>query len=250
MTKTHKGVHTEFARLAMNDPPPLYCEKSALELALRVLIIDGHPDAGRLTGSLLDHYEASLPPATTVERISVRDLSFDPNLRRGYSTDQPWEADLERVGAALDACDHLVVGFPLWWGGEPMLLKGLLDRILLPGFAFRYRRDSPFWDRLLTGRSADVMITMDTPPWYLRLIYGDPVSRRWRRQVLGFCGFSPLRILRFGPTRRGRAAQHIDTWRSQVAKAAVSADGLKRGTKRPALAGRSAFPEAISERQS
>lgn len=111
-----------------------------MELPLRVLILDGHPDEQRLVSSLLDHYAASLEPDATVQRIAVRDLAFDPNLRRGYGTDQAWEPDLEQVGAALDACDHLVVGFPLWWGGEPMLLKGLLDRILLPGFAFRYRR--------------------------------------------------------------------------------------------------------------
>ncbi len=69
-----------------------------------------------------------------------------------------------------------------------MLLKGLLDRILLPGFAFRYHRANPFWDKLLSGRSADVIVTMDTPPWYLRLLYGDPVSRRWRHQVPASAG--------------------------------------------------------------
>lgn len=217
---------------------------------MHLLILDGHPDEQRLVSSLLDHYAASLEADVTVHRIAVRDLAFDPNLRRGYGADQAWEPDLERVGAALNACDHLVVGFPLWWGGEPMLLKGLLDRILLPGFAFRYHRSNPFWDRLLAGRSADVLITMDTPPWYLRAIYGDPVSRRWRRQVLGFCGFQPVRILRFGPTRRGEAAKRIDGWRTQVAQAAATAAALKRGAKQPALPGRAAFADAVAERQS
>ena len=217
---------------------------------MHVLILDGHPDERRLVSSLLDHYATSLDVGSTIQRIAVRDLAFDPNLRRGYGSDQVWEPDLQRVGAALDTCDHLVVGFPLWWGGEPMLLKGLLDRILLPGFAFRYHRDDPFWDRLLVGRSADVLVTMDTPPWYLRAIYGDPVSRRWRRQVLGFCGVHPIRMLRFGPTRRGAAAKRIDGWRAQVAQAAVTAPALKRGMKRPVLPGRTAFAEAVAERRS
>lgn len=220
------------------------------KLSLHILIIDGHPDAGRLTGGLLDHYAASLPSDVTVQRIAVRDLVFDPDLRHGYQSDQPREADLERVMAALDACDHLVVGFPLWWGGEPARLKGLLDRILLPGFAFRYRRHGPFWDRLLTGRSADVIVTMDTPPWYLRLVYGDPVVRRWRRQVLGFCGIHPLRFIRLGPTRRGGAAKNIEIWRAAVGKAAATAGGLRRGTKNASPAGRVAFAEAVAERKS
>ena len=221
-----------------------------MELPLHVLILDGHPDEQRLVSNLLDHYAVSLGPDATVQHITVRDLAFDPNLRRGYGADQAWEPDLERVGAALDGCDHLVVGFPLWWGGEPMLLKGLLDRILLPGFAFRYHRNNPFWDRLLAGRSADVLVTMDTPPWYLRAIYGDPVSRRWRRQVLGFCGFRPIRFLQFGPTRRGEAAKRIGGWQAQVARAAATAAALKRGAKQAVLPGRAAFAEAVVERQS
>jgi putative NADPH-quinone reductase len=131
-----------------------------------------------------------------------------------------------------------------------MLLKGVLDRILLPGFAFRYHRDDPFWDRLLAGRSADVIITMDTPPWYLRLVYGDPVARRWRRQVLGFCGFSPIRVLRLGPTRRGNAGKSIARWQSRIAKAAKTAAHLRRVAKSVGAARRTEFADAVVERQS
>ena len=217
---------------------------------MRVLIIDGHPDAGRLVSALLDRYVTSLPPAVATQRIAVRDLVFDSILRRGYSADQDWEPDLREAGAAISLCDHLVVGFPLWWGGEPALLKGLLDRLILPGFAFRYHRQNLFWDRLLAGRSADVIVTMDTPPWYLRTIYGDPVGRRWRRQILGFCGFDPVRIYRFGPTRRGQAAKRIAGWHRQVAEAAKTAPSLKRAAKHDVLPGREAFAAAIDERLS
>ena len=216
---------------------------------MRFLLIDGHPDEGRLVSGLLSHYAASLPAADAVESIALRDLAFDPNLRRGYDAEQPWEPDVRRVAAAVDACDHLVFAFPLWWGGEPMLLKGLLDRLLVPGFAYRYRKNSQFWDRLLAGRSADVIVTMDTPPWYLRLVYGDPVARRWRRQVLGFCGIAPVRILRFGPTRRGQAKKRIEGWRAEVAKAAATAAALKRGSK-PDPGQRAPFAQAMEEHQS
>jgi putative NADPH-quinone reductase len=198
---------------------------------MRVLILDGHPDEGRLLTELLDGYSAALPASAEIRRINVRDLRFDPCLTRGYKTDQPWEPDLQKVAEAITACDHLVVGFPLWWGGEPAMLKGLLDRVILPGFAFNYHRDDPFWDRLMKGRSADLIITMDTPPWYLRLVYGDPVVRRWRSQVLGFCGFKPLRVYRIGATKRGRAERRIGGWRKRLARAAASAQNLRRGVK-------------------
>lgn len=199
---------------------------------MRVLILDGHPDEGRLVSHLLDQYQARLDPAVQVERIAVRDLAFDPILRHGYAVVQPWEPDLERVGAAIEACDHLVVGFPMWWGSEPAQLKGLIDRVLLPGFAFRYHKDDAFWDRLLAGRSADVLITTDTPSWFLWLAYGNPVVRRWRGQILGFCGFKPLRIAKFGPIRQGGVEKNIAAWRRKIERLATSANGLRRGAKR------------------
>ncbi len=200
--------------------------------------------------ALLDAYAGALDPNSTVRRIAVRDLSFNPNLRAGYAADQPWEPDLEMAAAAIDACDHLVVGFPLWWGGEPAVLKGLLDRVILPGFAFKYHRNNPFWDRLLKGRSADVIVTMDTPPWYLRLVYGDPVMRRWRKQVLGFCGFRPIRVHRFGATRRGEATRQIDRWRAAIALAAQTAPKLRRGARSEIARGRGEFKQALEDRRS
>lgn len=198
---------------------------------MRVLTLDGHPDEGRLVSHLLDTYQAALGDSVEVERIAVRDLAFEPNLRRGYKTVQELEPDLERVAAAIAACDHLIVGFPMWWGCEPAQLKGLIDRVLLPGFAFRHREDGPFWDRLLAGRSADAIITTDTPSWYLRFAYGNPVVRRWRGQILGFCGFKPVRIAAFGPVREGGAEKSIAGWRRKVERLAATAPGLRRAVK-------------------
>ncbi|MGD9601585.1 MAG: NAD(P)H-dependent oxidoreductase [Gammaproteobacteria bacterium] len=204
---------------------------------MNILILDGHPDAGRLTTHLLDRYAAALPAHHQIGRIAVRDLDFAPNLQRGYQARTPWEPDVARVARALDACDHLVVGFPMWWGGEPALLKGLLDRVLLPGFAFHTHAHDVWWDRLLAGRSGDAIITMDTPPLYLRIAYGNPVVRRWRHQVFGYCGIAPSRILPLGPTNRGGTRKHLVKWEAQVARLAETAPGLRRPPKVSRLAG-------------
>lgn len=217
---------------------------------MNILLIDGHPDEGRLVSALLDRYQAALPAGSQVIRIAVRDLAFDPNLRRGYAEEMAWEPDLERLAAAIDAADHVAIGFPLWWGAEPAQLKGLLDRVLLPGWAFRYHRGDPMWDRLLAGRSADLFVTMDTPPWYLRLFFGDPVMKRWRHQVLEFTGFKPVRLFRFGQTRRGGATKHFEKWASQLERAASSVAGLKRGDKAKAMALRTDHVTAQAERAS
>jgi len=190
---------------------------------MRVLLIDGHPDEDRLSSTLLDIYQAGLSGEATVERVAIRDLEFTPNLQHGYAKRTSWEPDIERMAELLDACDHVAFCFPMWWAAEPAIVKGLLDRLLLPGFAFAYHDNDSFWDRLMEGRSADAIITMDTPPWFLRLAYGNSIVHRWRKQVLGFCGFKPARVLALGPVKHGAAEKSISKWKSKIERLARTA---------------------------
>lgn len=200
---------------------------------MRVLMIDGHPDADRLSAWALDSYAQGLAPDCEVERIAVRDLAFAPS-QSGYARPQPWEPDLRRVAELLAACDHLVIAFPLWWGAEPSGVKAFIDRLLMPGFAFRYHRDDPWWDGLMRGRGADLIVTMDTPAIYLRFAYGNAVWRRWKGQVLGFCGFRPVRFFALGPVRKGAAEKALPQWRARLAKAAASMAKPAREKRDPA----------------
>lgn len=202
---------------------------------MNILLIDAHPDAGRLTAHLIDLYEEFLPRDLDVARIAVRDLSFSPNLAHGYARRTEWEPDVEHFAAALDACDHLVIAFPMWWGAEPAQLKGLLDRVLLPGFAFAYHADDPWWDKRMEGRSADVIITMDTPPFFLRWIYGNAIVQRWKKQVLGFVGFNPVRIAVFGPVKQGGAQKNAEKWRKKLFWMASSIAPRHPSRKQPRL---------------
>jgi putative NADPH-quinone reductase len=80
-------------------------------------------------------------------------------------------------------------------------VKGFFDRVFLPGFAFKYRPNSVLWDKLLSGRSARVVITMDGPVWYYRFLAGAPGWQIMNRSILGFCGFKPIVPLFIGKVR-------------------------------------------------
>lgn len=82
---------------------------------------------------------------------------------------------------------------PLWWGGMPAKLKALFDIALQPGRAFKYRNNNPLPLGLLKGRSARLIVTSDTPGWYMRLAYGNAHFRAVKRQILKFVGLSPVR---------------------------------------------------------
>lgn len=183
---------------------------------MNTLLIDGHPGEGHLSSHLVDLYEAALPQGTEITRIALRDLEYEPLTMTAYATAKKWEPDLEALARALDACDHLVIVFPMWWGGEPALVKDVMERVLLPHFAFTQHDDDQWWNKLLAGRTADVIITMDTPGWFLKWGYNNAIVNRWRKQVLGFCGFKPVRVTGLAPVRLGAAEKNLAKWKGQL----------------------------------
>lgn len=181
-------------------------------MSRRVAIILGHPDSTSFCGALADAYATAAREAghaVSVHRLG--DLQFDPILHHGYARIQPLEPDLLAVQQAITDADRVVFVYPTWWGSMPALLQGFFERAFLPGYAFRYRKDSSLWDRLLSGRSARVITTMDTPPWYYRWIFRQPGHQQIRRTILEFCGIRPVHVAAFGPVRNSSDAQRA-TW--------------------------------------
>lgn len=189
-------------------------------MSRRELIVVGHPDRESFCHALADRYQASAEAAGhTVRRINLGDLQFDPILHRGYREIQPLEPDLQAAQQALLWAERLVFVYPIWWGGMPALMKGFFDRVFLPGFAFKYRAGSSWWDRLLSGRSALCLVTMDAPPWYFRWVNRMPGHHQMRRTILEFCGIRPVKIIGFGPVRNSSDMQR-QKWLQSTARAA------------------------------
>jgi putative NADPH-quinone reductase len=103
----------------------------------------------------------------------------------------------------------------MWWGMVPAQIKGFIDRTFLPGFAFRYHEKDPFWDRLLAGRSARMIVTSDAPALYNRLAYGNAPYEVVRKLFLRFCGFKPVHLTPVGgvkgmsPAQRERVLKRV-----------------------------------------
>lgn len=169
-------------------------------MSRRILIILGQPSSHSLCASLAHTYaDAARRSGAEVRLLSLGEMYFDPILRHGYAHVQPLEPDLRDAQIDIAWAQHLVWVYPIWWGGLPALLKGFLDRIFLPGFAFKYRANSVLWDRLLTGRTAELLVTMDSPPWYYRWVQRQPGHRQMKQAILEFSGIRPVRVHSFGP---------------------------------------------------
>mgnify|MGYP001085356158 CR=1 FL=1 len=181
-------------------------------MSKRVLVTLGHPADHSFCGALADAYIAGATAAgNEVRSIFLGAASFDPVLHNGYSEIQALEPDLIAAQEAITWAEHLVFVYPIWWGAMPALLKGFIDRVFLPGFAFSYREGSMFWDRLLRGRSAHLLVTMDTPPWYFRWVYRMPGHNQMKRTILEFSGIRPVQVSNFGPIR-GSSERQREKW--------------------------------------
>lgn len=164
---------------------------------MRIYLLMGNPDAETLSGHLADVYEhAAREAGHEVRRANIGDLSFDPILHQGYKVIQELEPDLTKVQEDMRWAEHFVLVYPLWWSATPALLKGLIDRIFLPGFAFRFRKDDLGWDKLLAGRTARVIVLSKSWPLLIRFMFGD-FSNEIARATLGFSGYK-VRLTEFG----------------------------------------------------
>ena len=192
-------------------------------MAKRILVIVAHSATSSFTLALSQAYVAAATAAGHEVRVlHLGELTFDPILHEGYKQIQALEPDLLAAQAAISWAEHLCWVFPVWWGSVPALLKGFLDRILLPGFAFKYRPGKAFPEQLLRGRSAQLLVSMDTPPWYFRWVYHMPGIVQLKKTTLEFCGIAPVKVATFGPVISSSPAQRA----SWLVKAARLADGL------------------------
>lgn len=183
----------------------------------KIFILLGHPDEESYCGAIARAYEAGAREGGhEVRVISLQKMNFDANLAHGYNAIQELEPDLRGFQENIQWAEHIVLVYPLWWALFPAKLKGLFDRALLPGFGYRFHKTDPFWDKLLRGRSARLIVTTNTPNIYYWVFFaGLPGVRVMKKAVLDFCGIGPIRVsvlsrvLRTSEERRARFVERI-----------------------------------------
>ncbi|MFC1775025.1 NAD(P)H-dependent oxidoreductase [Nanoarchaeota archaeon] len=179
----------------------------------KILIVLGHPRKKSFCNALSEEYEKGAKEAgASVKRLDLTKLKFDPILR--LDGKQELEKDLIKSQKLIKWADHVVLVYPTWWFTYPALLKGWIDRTFMPDFAYRFHK-SGLWDKLLKGRSARLIVTMDAPPLMYRFLFKAPGHNSIKKGTLEFCGVKPVRIFNVGSVKRSTEEKRLK-WLSKA----------------------------------
>ncbi len=186
----------------------------------KILIINGHPNKDSFCNSIAEAYKkGAIASGNEVEILNIRELKFDINLELGYTSVVKLEADLILAQEKITWANHIVIIHPVWWGSVPALLKGFIDKVFTPGFAFKYRKNSPLWDKLLKGKSGDLIYTCDTPIWLYKYFFRAPSVNQIKKRTMQFSGISPVRVIGIAPIRNSTEEFRVN-WLKKIEKMA------------------------------
>ena len=174
----------------------------------KILIVNCHPDPESFNSALVASYKKGLShEEIELQEIVMGELDFKPNLQFGYLKRMELEPDLLVAWEKIQWAHHLVFFMPTWWGGMPAMAKGFFDRLFLPGMAYKFREKSRLWDRLLMGKTAHLVVTMDTPYWMYRFFMGNVGIRQLKNNILAFCGVRTREVTVFSPVSKATDQQ-------------------------------------------
>jgi putative NADPH-quinone reductase len=178
---------------------------------VNIAIIQGHPDGGgsHLCHALADAYcKGAQRAGHSIRVVDIGKTPF-PLLRTQHEFEHgALPAELNDARDAIAWANHLVLIYPLWLGEMPAIVKGFLEQVLRPGFAFE--AGGRGWSPKLRGKTARVVVTMGMPAAVYRWFFGAHGLKSLRRNILSFVGIRPVRATLLGlvesvsPKKRAR----------------------------------------------
>jgi putative NADPH-quinone reductase len=164
----------------------------------RILIIDGHPDptGAHFVHELAGFYQQGAKEGGhEVRLLRVGALRF-PLLRnsKAYLSGKV-PASIAAAQKSITWADHIVVLYPLWLGSMPAKLKGFLEQVLRPGFAFADQGGGRHPKRLLKGKSARIVVTRGMPGLFDEVDRSAHSISSMAQDILGLCGVRPVRTM-------------------------------------------------------
>ncbi len=157
---------------------------------MKVLYIYCHPLPESFHAAIRDEALAGLKEAGhTVDLCDLYAEKFDPVMSDGRTArlSRSFQEPVARRGlrAAAARGGRAGIQFPVWSFGPPAILKGWMDRLLMPGVAFDLSNPNMAVP-LLTNLKRIAGITTYGRPWWNALLVGNPPKKIMTRYMPRF----------------------------------------------------------------
>jgi NAD(P)H dehydrogenase (quinone) len=157
-----------------------------------MLIIYAHPNRDGHCGCLLKNIEEHLKKRD--KEYEILDLyrdSFYPVLKQEEhytSGHNEVSAEVKEIQRKINSSEKLIFLYPTWWQNMPSILKGFIDRVFTPRFAFIYK--GKLSKGILKGKKAAIFTSTGAPRLFTRIFAADRNTKALKKDVLCFCGIS------------------------------------------------------------
>ena len=143
---------------------------------MRALVLIAHPCDDSFTHAAADTAVTALAGAGhDVDVIDLYACGFRAQMsydeRLAYETDDPIsDPQVAEHAALLKRADVLVFVYPTWWSGLPAIMKGWLERVLVPGVGFELDERNKVVPGLKHVKRIVGISTYGSPRTYIRLV--------------------------------------------------------------------------------
>ncbi|MEF8879312.1 MAG: NAD(P)H-dependent oxidoreductase [Candidatus Thermoplasmatota archaeon] len=158
------------------------------------LIIYAHPPTKGFCSYILKEVKKNIKDLdNNFEILDLYDMDYNPILKKEehyISGNKKISKKNKEIQKKIKQSDKLIFIYPVWWGAMPAILKGFLDRVITPGFGFKYSKEKLLKflpKKLLKEKKALVLMTMGAPR-ILYVITGNPPKRIIKNFTLKLCG--------------------------------------------------------------
>jgi NAD(P)H dehydrogenase (quinone) len=158
---------------------------------VRTLVVHCHPDPESFTATVRDRaIDALRERGHEVRLTDLYAMSFNPVLSKREQArhlepgPDPAVAD---HAADLQWCQQLVLVYPTWWSGQPAMLKGWFDRVLVKDVAFELPPDSNRIHAKLRNVRRIVAITTHGSSKLVNALEGEVGKRMVTRTLRAVC---------------------------------------------------------------
>lgn len=159
---------------------------------MKVLVIHAHPSGDSFNTAVCDRVLGGLDEGAHEVRLRrLYDEGFDPRLTAaewtGHLDPPETKSHLASHFDDLLWCEALVLVYPTWWGAQPAILKGWMDRVWVSGVAWELPEGASRLRPTLSNVRLLIAVTTHGSSRRINAVQGAPGRRIVRRSLRVIC---------------------------------------------------------------